>query len=301
MGTRARRPGTADLLLATSAVTFGALPIFGRFAYAQGMNVQSALAMRFLVAGLILAVVVLLRRPAWPGWTTTLLLVLMGAVGYSAQSAAYFNSIRYVPAAITSILLYTYPVIVTVLSRPIYGVPLTGARVAALAVALAGTLLVASPRGGLQLKGVVLGLMSAVFYSAYILGGKRVIDQVDPWLATTVISISAGLAYLAFGVVSNTFAPPPNANAWLAVLGLSVISTVIGAGAFLAGLRLTDPGRASLISTLEPISTALLAALVFGELLGPAQLLGGGLVLAAVIIIARAGPGEDEWVEPQAA
>jgi drug/metabolite transporter (DMT)-like permease len=143
--------------------------------------------------------------------------------------------------------------------------------------------------------------MSAVFYSAYILGGKRVIDQVDPWLATTVISISAGLAYLAFGVVSNTFAPPANANAWLAVLGLSVISTVIGAGAFLAGLRLTDPGRASLISTLEPISTALLAALVFGELLGPAQLLGGGLVLAAVIIIARAGPGEDEWVEPQAA
>jgi drug/metabolite transporter (DMT)-like permease len=259
MGNPARRLGTADLLLAISAVTFGALPIFGRFAYAQGMNVQSVLATRFLVAGLVL-----------------------------------------VPAAITSILLYTYPVIVTVLSRPIYGVPLTRVRVMALGAALVGTVLVASPSGGLQLRGVVLGLLSALFYSAYILGGKRVIERVDPWLATAVISLSAGLAYLTYSVAGNTFSPPPNTTAWLAVLGLSVVSTVIGAGAFLAGLRLTDPGRASLISTLEPVSTALLAALFFGELLGGVQLVGGALVLTAVLIIARHQPGEGQLPESQA-
>ena len=300
MGNPARRLGTADLLLAISAVTFGALPIFGRFAYAQGMNVQSVLATRFLVAGLVLVAIVVARRPAWPGWATIGLLVVMGAVGYAAQSAAYFNSIRYVPAAITSILLYTYPVIVTLLSRPIYGVPLTRVRVMALGAALVGTVLVASPSGGLQLPGVVLGLLSALFYSAYILGGKRVIERVDPWLATAVISLSAGLAYLTYSVAGNTFSPPPNTTAWLAVLGLSVVSTVIGAGAFLAGLRLTDPGRASLISTLEPVSTALLAALFFGELLGGVQLVGGALVLTAVLIIARHQPGEGQLPESQA-
>jgi drug/metabolite transporter (DMT)-like permease len=278
----------ADVLLVVSAVSFGALPIFGRFAYAQGMNVQSLLTTRFLLAGAVLAVIARARTSEMPKLGTLGMLVVLGAVGYAAQAAAYFNSIRYVPAAVTSVLLYTYPVIVTVLSRPIYGVPLTRRRLIALALALAGAFMVASPSGGLRLEGVLLGLLSAVFYSAYILTGKRVLEDVDPWLATAVISISAGVAYLAFGVASRSYAPPLNVTAWLAVLGLAIISTVVGAGAFLAGLRLTDPGRASLISTLEPVSTTILAALIFGELLGPGQLAGGALVLVSVLAIARA-------------
>jgi drug/metabolite transporter (DMT)-like permease len=290
----------ADLLLVVSAVSFGALPVFGRFAYAQGMNVQSLLATRFLVAGAVLVVISLVRGAAMPGWRTLLMLVLLGAVGYAAQAAAYFNSIRYVPAAVTSILLYTYPVIVTALSRPIYGVPLTRRRLGALALALAGAFLVASPRGGLQLQGVVLGLLSAVFYSAYILTGKRVLENVDPWLATAVIAISAGVAYLLFGLAAGSYASPPSLTAWLAVLGLALISTVVGAGAFLAGLRLTDPGRASLISTLEPVSTAILAALIFAELLGPSQLAGGALVIGSVLVIAGDRKSVLTAVEPPA-
>jgi drug/metabolite transporter (DMT)-like permease len=286
MGKPGRHPARADLLLVVSAVSFGALPVFGRFAYAHGMNVQSLLATRFLMAGAVLVVIALVRGAAVPGRGTILMLVLLGAVGYTAQAAAYFNSIRYVPAAVTSILLYTYPVIVTVLSRPIYGVPLTRRRLLALTAALAGAALVASPHGGLRLEGVVLGLLSAIFYSAYILTGKRVLEDVDPWLATAVIALSAGVAYLGYGVAGGTFAPPLDLAAWLAVVGLAVISTVVGAGAFLAGLRLTDPGRASLISTLEPVSTAILAAVIFAELLGPSQLAGGALVLASVLVIA---------------
>ena len=289
MATRpVRRSARADVLLATSAVSFGALPVFGRFAYAHGMNVQSLLATRFLVAGLVLALISAWRGASRPGWRVMGMLVLLGAAGYAAQATAYFNSIRYVPAAVTSILLYTYPVIVTVLSRPIYGVPLTRARLLALAAALCGTFLVANPSGGLRFEGVVLGLLSAVFYSAYILTGKRVLESVDPWLATSVISTSAGIAFLLFGLAGGTYALPADPQAWLAVLGLALVSTVVGAGAFLAGLRLTDPGRASLISTLEPVATALMAAIFFAELLGPTQLIGGVLVLVAVGVIARA-------------
>lgn len=251
------------------------------------MNVQSLLATRFLVAGVVLVAVVLLRRPGLPSWPTFGGLVLMGAVGYVGQSAAYFNSIRYVPAAVTSILLYTYPAIVTLVSWPLYGVRVGRIRAATLMASLAGTFLIAGPRGQLRVEGVVLGLTSAVVYSAYILGGKRVLKGVDPWLATAVVALSAGAAYLGFGVVSHSFALPHTALAWTWVGGLALISTVVGAGAFLAGLRLTDPGRASLISTLEPVSTAMLAAIVFAEILSPVQLAGGGLVLAAVVLISR--------------
>jgi drug/metabolite transporter (DMT)-like permease len=278
---------SAEAFLVVSALSFGTLAIFGKLAYRSGVNVQSLLGLRFAVAGVILLLVAALRRRRLPGRYTMLGLVGLGAGGYVGQSAAYFNSLRFVPAAVTAILLYTYPAIVTILSVPIYGARMGWARAAALVLALAGSALVASPSGGLRWEGVVLGLLSAVVYSAYILAGKRVMEDVDPVTAVTVISLSAGATYLAFTLGTRTLTLPADATGWLAVLGLATISTVIGAGAFLAGLRRTDPGRASLISTLEPVSTALLAALVFGETLAGGQLVGGALVLAAVVLVSR--------------
>ena len=273
-----------------SALSFGTLPIFGKLAYRAGVNVQSLLALRFVLAGLLLLVVLAVLRPPLPRGATLAGLAAMGALGYVGQSAAYFNSLRYVPAAVTSILLYTYPAIVCVLAVPLYGARLGRLRLGALLLALAGTALVAGAGtgGGLRWEGVVLGLLSAVVYSAYILFGKRVMRGADPVSAIAVISLSAGVTYLGFTLASGTLTIPHDGLGWFAVVGLALVATVLGAGAFLAGLRHTDPGRASLISTLEPVSTALLAALVFGETLGAVQLVGGALVLGAVVLISGA-------------
>ena len=70
---------------------------------------------------------------------------------------------------------------------------------------------------------------------------------------------------------------------WLACL--AVVSTVAAIGLFFAGLRRVGPTTASILATVEPLVTVLLAFLVFGETLGPAQLAGGALVLAAVLVL----------------
>jgi drug/metabolite transporter (DMT)-like permease len=59
---------------------------------------------------------------------------------------------------------------------------------------------------------------------------------------------------------------------------------------FFAGLQRVGPTTASIISTAEPVVTVLLAFLVFGELLGPVQLVGGALVLGAVLMLASRRP-----------
>jgi drug/metabolite transporter (DMT)-like permease len=59
---------------------------------------------------------------------------------------------------------------------------------------------------------------------------------------------------------------------------------------FFAGLRRVGPTTASILSTAEPVVTVLLTFLVFGELLGPVQLLGGALVLGAVLVLASYRP-----------
>jgi drug/metabolite transporter (DMT)-like permease len=296
MRPRISRLRRAEALLLVSALSFGTLPIFGKLAYRAGVNVQSLLGLRFVIAAAVLLLMAAVRRRPLPGGLTLLGLVGMGALGYVGQSAAYFNSLRYVPAAVTSILLYTYPAIVSLASVPLYGARLNRLRGASLGLALLGSALVAGTGtpGGLRWEGVVLGLLSAVVYSTYILFGKRVMRDVDPISATAVVALSAGVTYLAFTLATGSLTMPGTANGWFAVMGLALVATVVGAGAFLAGLRGTDPGRASLISTLEPVSTALLAALIFAESLSPVQLLGGALVLAAVVLVSRperASPG----------
>ncbi len=70
---------------------------------------------------------------------------------------------------------------------------------------------------------------------------------------------------------------------WLA--GLALVSTVGAISLFFAGLPRVGPTTASILATVEPLVTVLLAFAVFGEALGPLQLLGGALVLAAVPVL----------------
>lgn len=70
---------------------------------------------------------------------------------------------------------------------------------------------------------------------------------------------------------------------WLT--GIAVVSTVGAISLFFAGLQRVGPTTASILSTAEPVTTVLLAFLVFGESLGPVQLAGGALVLLAVLAV----------------
>jgi drug/metabolite transporter (DMT)-like permease len=80
---------------------------------------------------------------------------------------------------------------------------------------------------------------------------------------------------------------PASNSGWLAMLGIIVVSTIIPVVTFLAGLERVGPTNAAMLSTLEPIVTVLLAAWLFGDKLLPIVLLGGGLILAAVILLTR--------------
>jgi drug/metabolite transporter (DMT)-like permease len=81
---------------------------------------------------------------------------------------------------------------------------------------------------------------------------------------------------------------PVTATGWGVVLGTVLVATIIAVTAFLAGLQRIGPTDASMLSTLEPVVTVLLAALLFAERLAPITLLGGGLILAAVLLLTRA-------------
>jgi drug/metabolite transporter (DMT)-like permease len=272
-------------LIIISAASFGTLAILGRYAYADGLDTFTLLFLRFTFAALIMGGILVVRHEGLPRGRTLALLIGMGALGYVGQSFCFLTATQYASAGLVALLLYLYPTIVAILSVIFLKEKLTRVKVFALALATAGVALIVDPQGG-QWIGILLAIASAAIYSVYIIVGTGVMKKVSAMPSSTVIFASAGLVYGALTALSGP-RWPATANGWLTVAAITIVATVIPVATFLAGLKRIGPTDASMLSTLEPVVTVGLAALLFQEKLQAVTLFGGALILAAVILLTR--------------
>ncbi|MEV6599423.1 DMT family transporter [Actinoplanes sp. NPDC051346] len=288
------------LLCLVSAACFGAMAIFGKLAYDAGVTPGALLLVRFTLAAVLLAAVLLLRpglrraephphrgEPAVGRGRALATAVGLGAVGYAAQASLFFAALRRMDASLLSLILYTYPVLVTVAAVLLGRERLTPARVVALLVASLGTLLVLLGAGGGSFAPVpaLLAFGAAITYTIYILVADTVVHRLAPVVLSTLVMTGAagtlGARALLTGGVDLDFP----VSGWLWLAGIAVVSTVVAMLAFFAGLKRTGPSTAAILSTFEPVVTTALAALTLGESLNPVQLAGGVLVLSCVAIL----------------
>ena len=274
---------TGILLIAISAGSFGTLAIFGRFLYADGLDIFTMLFLRFGVAALFMMVILLARKEKFPRGRILLQLIGMGALGYVGQSFSYLTAIKYASAGLVALLLYLYPMFVFVLSVIVLHEKATWVKIVAIIIALLGTALTVDPAGG-QLLGILLAISAALIYSVYIIVGTNVMRHVSAVQSSVVIFASAGAVY-GILMVFNGVHLPSTSSSWINTVGIVLVATVIPVVAFLAGLERIGPTSAAMLSTLEPVVTVLLAAWIFGERLQSIALFGGGMILIAVIML----------------
>ncbi|QDE87629.1 permease [Myxococcus xanthus] len=276
------------LIVALSGVCFGALGLFGRMAYAAGTDVATLLFLRFSLAGAVLAGVMVLRRQRWPRGGVLVALVLLGAAGYFSQSGAYFFALQHAPAGLVALLLYSFPALVALVQRVVFKEHLGRVKWLAVVLSVGGTVLTADlSQGGATLPGVLLGLLSALFYTVYVVASGRVSSRAGPLASSTVILCSAGFS---FGVAMLVRGPafPGSVTGWAAVVGLALVATVAAVLLFFVGIQRIGPVNTSLVSNLEPLTAVVLGALFLDEQLTPRQVLGGVLILGAAVMLARA-------------
>ncbi len=266
-------------LIIVSAASFGTLAIIGRFAYADGLDVTTMLFLRFTIAAILMFAWLAIRKERLPRGRTLLQLAGMGGLGYVGQSFCFMSAINYASTGLVALLLYLYPVFVTILTMIFQ----KSRTVFALVLATIGAALTANPEGG-QLPGILLAVSAALIYAVYILVGTGVMQKVSAVQSSAVIFASAALV---FGILTAIRGPhwPSTPNGWLAISGIAVIATLLPVATFLGGLKIIGATDASLLSTLEPVVTVILAAMILGEKVQPLMIAGGVLILAAVLLI----------------
>jgi drug/metabolite transporter (DMT)-like permease len=268
-------------LVALSTVAYGVQPILGKVAYAAGVRPLPLLAWRYVIAAALLA---LIDRSPRPPLGERLRLWGIGAV-FVFNSIAYFMALDQLPASVTALVLFSYPVIVALLAA-LAGVDrLTWRSLLAALGAFAGCALTAGgvPQGHeLPTAGVLWALAAALVYASYVVLCSRFGAGVEARALALHVAQVAALLCVGLALAGDGLALPRDPRAWLSVAGIGVIGTVVAMVFFLAGMALVGPTRASVLSALEVLVTLGLALALLGERLSPQQWAGAALILSAV-------------------
>ncbi|MBN1890895.1 MAG: EamA family transporter [Thermoflexales bacterium] len=244
-----------------------------------------------LGGGAILAGLALWRREELHiTWRDMPFLVGFGLLGVAAFFAVYVMAVDLAGVTVAVILLYTAPAWVAVLSACFLGERIDALKIACVALSIAGCALIARvyhiPALSLNSAGLLAGIGSGLTYALFSVFIKVGVRQHSTWTVLGYGYAIGALFLLPFqSMHSLSSLAQPGAWLWLALL---IVGPTLGAGAsFAAGVRHVPVSNASVIATLEPLIAALLAYTFLGERLEVPQLVGGGLVLAAVILLAR--------------
>jgi drug/metabolite transporter (DMT)-like permease len=293
------------VLCLISAIGFGLMAVFAKKAYRDDVSVLTLLALRFTIAAGAFWAIVAVRRARgarFPHPTRPVVLagLALGAVGYAAQAGGYFGALTRIDASLTALLLYVYPALVFLGAVALHRDHIDRRRIVALALATGGAVLVlaGSGTGDLDALGVALGLSAAVAYSVYILVADGVTRHIEPFHLSALIATGAAATLWTAGLVSGSLDLGFGAGGWGWIAGLALFSTVLPISAFLAGLPMVGPATASIVSTVEPMVSVGMAMVWFGERLGVVQIVGGALVLAAVVLLAVNVRGRVPAAEP---
>ena len=265
------------------------MAIFAKLAYAEHVSPATLLFLRFAIAALLLAPVVLWQQRKWPRGVALWALILMGGGCYTANAQTFFLALTLAPAGTVALLLYLYPTLVLLLSALLFKKTIRPAQAGAAILTLVGMTITLGLDLSGQTLGLVLGITSALIYALYILIGDRYASQQDPLTGAVVVFISAGLSNGGIAAWQG-IALPHSAAGWGAVLAIAVLGTVLAVACFLVGIRHLGGANASMVSTIEPIVTLTLAALWLGEAITLSQGLGGLFILAGVFWLGYTHP-----------
>ena len=259
------------------------------------------LTMRMAFAALALGVV-FLRRPRLADWRrpgAAWRLVIMAAMS-SLTLLLFFFAVLHTSVAIAMFLLFLMPVWVALAAPRLFHSPREPIVFPALALALAGLVVILLP--DLLGEGVKLslaGLLAALFtgfgYATYTVSVKGLTKIVAPSTISTAEAAGDALIVLPLALWQFTRTGyHPDGRAWIAALVMGVACTAIPYTLWIEGTRRVRVEHVTILGYIEPVAGPLYAVFLVGQLPTPWTVLGGALILGAGLLVVVFGRGEGE-------
>lgn len=281
-------------LVLAASVGFSARGVIIKLAYPYGVDPVTLLALRMIFSAPFFALMALFgRRDAAPLTRTQWqMVIVLGFIGYYLSSFLSFLALAYIAAALERLLLYLTPTIVIVISALLLKQPIRRHHAAALALTYGGILLVLSDQwviatdSNAVLIGAALAFISALTYAVYLVASGAMIPAIG---AARFTAYASGTA-CAFVIIQFLMVRDLQAlDLPLPVYGygatMAIVCTVLPLWMMAEGIRRIGANQSSLVSSIGPVATIALAALLLDEPITAVQICGAALVLGGVWLV----------------
>lgn len=281
----------ALLFIGAGASLWGIIGIFVTSLYEMGFSPVQVVAVRALAATVFLVLYILFknRQLLKIKGSDSKYFIGTGIFSFVLFNWCLFSAINETSISVATILLYTAPAFVTILSRFIFKELLTVRKVLALFITLIGCSFVIGvlphTNESISLYGLILGLGSGLFYALYSIFGKFALKKYNSLTVTAYTFLFAAVAVTPFSGLWLATSLFWDIKVWIYIIGLGFLSTMLPFIFYTKGLNTIESSQASIIATIEPVVAALVGFLIFHEKLNVWQYFGIFLVIAAVIIV----------------
>ena len=214
--------------------------------------------------------------------------VLVGLLGYYASSYLDFAGLQYLSAQFERLILMTYPVFVTLLGALFFRGRLTLWGLVALAVSYSGIVFIfaagATAKGDNVMLGVALVVGASFTYALYNLTARPLVASIGTRVFTSIAMLAACASVLLHFMAGRSLlqlaTAPPRAIGLAAIMAIT--STVLPSFMISAALARVGPQAVSMIGTISPVATIIMAMAILGEPFTAADAAGTALVIAGV-------------------
>ena len=254
------------------------------------------LARGLVACSILLASLAIFRRDLLRvRWRDIPYFAAMGFVTVTLVFSFYAYAITMVGVSIAAVLQYTAPVFVTIIAWRAFHEPLDRVKLVALALSLAGVVLIARlyAPGDVRFHpaGLAAGLFTGLCFGLYSIFNKRAVARYSAWTVTTY-NLCFGMFFVAlfqFPTMLREVGAAP--QTWPYIVGMAIGPTVLAHGLYVSGLAHVPASNASILATWEPATAMILAYLILGERLDTLQLLGAAAIVLGVILLGRTANG----------
>ena len=279
------RPLNGYVLVLVSALLLGTLGVFSKLFYDAGGQPYTLLVLRFAAGGPLLVLIALARRERWPARRG---IALGASLGVLQLGVAYvlFEGFARAPVGLVVLAYFCYPLIVAIGAALLFSEELGPRRAIVLALGMAGVAFTIGVPESASATGIVLGLIAGVCVAGLVLSARALTTTggIAP-LVLCGLMFTSPLVVLVPVTAVRGIDVDLGGEAWLWAAGAVVISVVIPIALFYTGVQLAGAGAASILGVGEPLAGILLAYIVLQESLTGVQMLGGLLIVAAVVML----------------
>ena len=277
------------LTVVMAASLWGVIGVFSRELRDRGLDAIQVTEVRCIVTAVVLLIALLIydRRLLKIDLKDIWMFFGTGVIGIVSFNVLYFEAAEIVSLSMTSILLYTAPFFVVILSFFIFKEEMTHQKLLSLVFAFAGCLLISNVVGStFNTKGFLLGLGSGLGYALYTIFGKFALRKYHPFTLTFYTFAVAGVCLIPFSDLPHMADVAVNVDgALLWMLALGILITTVPYFLYNFGLKGLDAGIASVMAFIEPMVATIAGFVIYNEAPNVFNILGILMILFAVVLL----------------